>query len=189
MVSIVELWLPILLGAVLVFIASAVIWMATPLHKEDIKPAPEALEGPVGQLGLAPGTYMFPMPEGGNKDFKDPAFVARFDKGPWGVLTVWKGKPNFGLNLLRTFIVYLVIMIFVAYVAGRASTPGAPYMDVFQVAGAAAVLGFTFGGLPNDIFFGKPARFVVTGLIEAAIFATLTAGVFAGFWPGATPAP
>ena len=188
MVSIIELWLPILVGAVVVFVASSIIWMATPLHASDMKGAPEGLEKAVADLDMKHGTYLFPLPADGSKDYKDPAFLERFERGPWGVIVVGKGKPNFGLNLARTFIVYLVTLVFVAYVTGRAMAPGAAYMDVFQVAGAAAVLGFTFGGLPGDIFWGKPSRFVIAGLIEAAILATLAAGVFAGFWPSpATP--
>jgi len=187
MVSVIELWLPILLGAVVVFVASSILWMATPLHTPDMRPAPERLEKAVADLGMKQGTYIFPMPADGSKNFKDPAYVERFKNGPWGVITV-SGQPNFGLNLARTFGVYLVTLVFVAYVAGQALPPGAGYFDVFRVAGAAAVLGFTFGGLPGDIFFGKPTRFVITGIIEAAILATLAAGAFAGFWP-APPTP
>jgi len=184
MVSVLALWLPILVGAVIVFVASAIIWMATPLHTPDVKPAPEDLEKAVGELKMERGHYAFPMGSGGPKDMKDPAFVERFNRGPWGTITI-SGKPNFGLNLIRTFSVYVVILLFVAYLTGRALPPGAAYMEVFQIAGAAAVLGFTFGGLPNDIFFAKPTRFVITSMIEAAILATLAAGVFAGFWPAA----
>ena len=188
MVSVIELWLPILVGAVIVFFGSAIIWMATPLHTPDIKPAPEGLEKAVAELKMERGHYLFPMGGNGPKDMKDRAFMERFDRGPWGSITI-SGKPNFGLNLARTFAVYLVTLVFVAYVTGQALGPGAAYFDVFRVAGAAAVLGFTFGGLPNDVFFAKPTRFVISGIIEAAILATLAAGAFAGLWPEGAPIP
>ncbi len=39
-VPLVDLWLPILLSAVFVFVVSSVIHMATPMHKGDMRPLP-----------------------------------------------------------------------------------------------------------------------------------------------------
>ncbi|MDB4450682.1 hypothetical protein N9109_00995, partial [bacterium] len=40
-VTITELWLPILLAAVAVFVISSVIHVASPLHRNDYKPLPD----------------------------------------------------------------------------------------------------------------------------------------------------
>ena len=61
-VSITELWLPILLAAVAVFVISSVIHVASPLHKSDYKPLPdeERLLEAMREAGLERGGYAFP---------------------------------------------------------------------------------------------------------------------------------
>ncbi len=184
MVELAQLWLPVLVSAVAVFFASAVIWMALPYHKADIRPLPDekAFDDAIAGLDIKPGLYMFPNCQD-TKDMKSDAFKERFRSGPWGTITIMGKAPNFGMNLLRTFIVYLVVSVFVAYLTGLALPAGAEYMRVFRIAGAAAVLGHCMGSLANDFFLGKPARFIVTSFIDGVIFALIVAGVFAAMWP------
>ena len=57
-----ELWLPIVLAAVFVFIASSVIHMVLPIHKSDVKKMKnedQVLEA-MRANGVEPGNYMFP---------------------------------------------------------------------------------------------------------------------------------
>ncbi|MEO1513235.1 MAG: hypothetical protein AAFU70_14275 [Planctomycetota bacterium] len=119
---------------------------------------------------------------------KDEAFRARWEHGPWGTITVFPAASKFGKNLAFTALVFFVITLFVGYLTRQAVEPGAEYLRVFQIAGTAAVLGHVFGGLPYAIFFGKPARFVITDLIDAIIYAMITAGILAAMWPGAEAA-
>ena len=67
------LWLPILLSAVGVFLASSVIHMASPWHKSDYpKMANEAaVMDALRPPALAPGHYFFPRP-GGMGEVKSP---------------------------------------------------------------------------------------------------------------------
>ena len=61
MVTIGALWLPILLSAVAVWVASAIIWMVMPYHKSDFRKLPDedaALRALTPQ-GLVPGQYSF----------------------------------------------------------------------------------------------------------------------------------
>ncbi|MEM0983359.1 MAG: hypothetical protein AAGI17_05355 [Planctomycetota bacterium] len=189
--SVVDLWLPIIVSAVAVFFVSSILWMALPHHKGDVLSAPEDVEKKVGELGLKPGFYMFPLGmDGEAKDMKDPALQERMKNGPWGTLCVWPGAPVFARNLVLTFLVYLVVSAIVAYLASEAVPAGAPYATVFQVTGVAALLGYVFGGLPNGIFFGTPTRFVLTNMFDAIVFTLVTAGIFAAMWPeGAAALP
>ena len=63
MVPLTALWLPVLLSAVLVFIASSIIHMALGYHRSDYKPLPDedkllpVLRGASLQRGL----YVFPF--------------------------------------------------------------------------------------------------------------------------------
>ena len=116
-------------------------------------------------------------------EMKSDAFKQRYKDGPWGVLTILPQAPNFGLNLAKAFVVYLIITLMVAYLASLSVMAGAEYGHVFRVVGTAAILGHCMGGLVNDVFLGKPARFIVTSFVDAVVYALLTAGVMAAMWP------
>ena len=64
MVSIASLWLPILLSAVAVFIASSVIHMFLGYHAADYKkvPAEDEVMAALRKLDIPPGDYMVPCP-------------------------------------------------------------------------------------------------------------------------------
>ena len=60
MVTIGALWLPILLSAVFVFIASSVIWMILPHHKGDFQKLPDEEAARAALKNVAPGQYLIP---------------------------------------------------------------------------------------------------------------------------------
>jgi len=62
-ITLIDLWLPILLSAVIVFVASSIIWTATPLHRGDYTHLGEselAILDAIRSSGLAPGVYFLP---------------------------------------------------------------------------------------------------------------------------------
>lgn len=187
MTDLISLWLPILASAVGVFFASFVLWAATPWHKPDIRPVPNtaAADRMLEDLALPPGFYMVPCTHDA-KEMKSQAYQDRFTRGPWASITVLPGKPNMGRNMALSFITTLIVSLLIAYLAGSVLAPGTQYLRVFQVVGTAAVLAYTFGGIMNGIWFGKPAGWVIRDIIDALIYAMLTAGVFAWLWPAAT---
>ena len=185
--SISQLWLPILVSSVLVFIASSLAWMVLPHHKKDIKVLPDekAWMEHVAKTSLAPGMYMWPnaaTPE----EMKSEEFKARYEAGPWGTVTIGTGQPNFGRNLLFVFLVYAGISVLVAYVTGRAHGAGANFATILPVATAAAILGYCAGSIPGAIFMAKPARFVMTDFADALAYAVLTGIIFSALWPSAS---
>ena len=193
MVPLTDLILPILIATVCVFFASSIMWMLLPHHKADIKFLEDKESGyieAIKSLGIKPGLYMYPGCDHskGKSDERKNEIKERWDAGPWGMLTVYPGKPSFGMNLVKTFIIYLVISIFVAYITGIGTRPGAQYMEVFRVAGTTAILGYCMGSLCGDVFMGKPTRFMVTSFIDGVIYALITAGVMASMWPAAQSA-
>lgn len=183
-VTLVDLWLPIVVSAVLVFFASALIWMVLPHHKADIKPLPDeqAWASRINELNLAPGVYMWPNC-GHGKDMKSEEFKQRFNAGPWGSMTVVGNKPNFARNLVLVFVLYVVTSVFVAYLASNALDASAHYLGVFRIAGTAAIMAYCFGSLGTAIFFSKPLRFVITDFADGVVYGLLTAGVFGWLWP------
>lgn len=57
MVPLLELWLPILLSAVFVFVASSILHMVLPFHRSDYQPLPEEAKLTEGMrgIGVRPG--------------------------------------------------------------------------------------------------------------------------------------
>ena len=185
-----HLWLPILLSAVALHFASFVLWAASPWHNADVKQLPDqaAFDAAFNPLGLKPGFYMSPCTHD-PKEMKAPAFVERYNAGPWTGVTVFTGKPNMGRNLGLTFLVFLVASALIALLASLVLVPGAPFVAVFRFVAIAGVLAYTFGGMTNGILFGKPLGWTLRDIVDALIYACITAALFAWLWPGApTPA-
>lgn len=187
--SIGQLWLPILVSSVVVFIASSMAWMVLPHHKKDIKVLPDekAWTEHLAETNLAPGLYMWPG-AATSEVMNSEEFKARYASGPWGSITIGPAQPNFGVNLLFVFLVYATISALVAFVTGKTHAAGAGFATVLPVATAAAILGYCVGALPGAIFFAKPARFVITDFADALVYAVLTGIIFSALWPAASKA-
>ena len=73
MVGILALWLPILLSAVIVFVVSSIIHMASPWHKNDYPRVPneDQLRSALRPLAIPPGDYMVPRPAS-REDLRSP---------------------------------------------------------------------------------------------------------------------
>ncbi len=189
-VPLIELWMPILVSSVLVFIASFIAWAVSPHHKGDFKPLPNE-DGFLESLrtnSTPAGMYMFPWCADA-KNMKDPAFKQKWEAGPHGTLNIRPAVPNMGKNLVLTFLFYLIVGVFVAYLTSVACPPGTAYLKVFQVSGCATVMAYVLAIYPHAIWMGRPWRAVVLETIDGMVFGVLTAGVFGWLWPdGNVPA-
>ena len=185
MVLIHELWLPILVSTVLVFIASNIVWMVLPHHKSDATRLPDeaAALDVLGKQGLKPGLYRFPWANS-MAEMKDPAFVEKQNKGPVALLTVIPNGPfNMGRSL-GLWTGYLVVVgACVAYLTGRVLGPGAPYLEVFRVAGTVAFLTYSGAQLPAAIWWGKPLGVAFKEILDGLLYGLVTAGAFGWLWP------
>lgn len=184
MVPLTALWLPILLSAVIVFIASSIMHMVLPYHRSDYRQLPDedkvlvALRG----VGLKRGLYIFPYCT--HKEMKSPAIAEKQKQGPVGMLTVFPSGPvNMPKFLGMWFAYCLIVGFFVAYLAGRTVTPGAYYPAVFRVVGTAAFLAYSLGHLTNGIWAGQPWSVTFKHVFDGLVFSLLTAGTFGWLWP------
>src|SRR5437588_1869735 len=144
MVPLADLWLPLLLSAVFVFIVSSIIHMALPYHKSDYRRLSEedrVLES-LRTAGVTPGpVYFFPFHT--MKDMKTAEVQEKFKRGPVGLLQIRpSGAPQMGKFLGQWFVYCVLISLIVAYLTGRTRGPGVEYLEVFRVAGTAAFLGY-----------------------------------------------
>ena len=100
-----ELWLPIVLAAVLVFVASSILHMLLPIHRGNygkLAGEDQVLET-MRDAGVTPGLYMFPCAES-MKETTTPEMIEKFKRGPVGHLTVLpSGPPAMGKNLVQWF--------------------------------------------------------------------------------------
>ena len=180
-----ELWLAILLSAVFVFIVSSVIHMVIPFHKGDYKKMKneDAVLESMRANGVEPGQYMFPC-AGSMKAMGTPEMKAKLEKGPVGWFTVLPpGGYNMGKSLAGWFVYSLIVGVLVAYVGWHALGPDAAYLAVFQITGAAAVLGYAIGVFNDSIWKGAPWSTTGKFIIDGVIYALVTAGTFGWLWP------
>jgi hypothetical protein len=178
------LWAPIVLSAVVVFVASSIMHTVLPYHRSDVHPLPdeENVMAALRAAGLKRGLYVFPfcLP----KNMKTPGAVEKYKQGPVGMMTIFPSGPPAMAKFLALWFAYcLIISSAVAFLAGSAVRGGAPYRAVFHVVAIAAFLAYGLANLANGIWRGQPWSVVTKEVIDGLIYALLTAGTFGWLWP------
>src|SRR5262245_16007129 len=159
-VTFASLWLPILLAAVAVWFWAFLSWAVLPLHKRDFGKLPneDGFLNSMKSMGIPQGAYGFPYCSD-NKERNNPEFVAKWKSGPAGMLNVWNPNASMGMNMVLSFLVYLIVSAMIAYLAASAGMPrGAGFSRALQVIGTAGVLAYTFAALPQMIWFQANAN-------------------------------
>lgn len=187
MVTLTSLVLPILISAVVVFIASSIIHMVLTYHRSDVRKLPNQQEDEVlealRRLNLSPGDYAVPHP-GSPDQMKDAAFVAKAKRGPLVFMTVAPGAvPSMSTNLVQWFACIVIVTVFAAYIASRAASPGADYLTVFRFIGTPAFMGYSLASLHESIWYMRSWVRTFKSMFDGLVYALLTAGVFGWLWP------
>jgi hypothetical protein len=185
MPSLLSLWLPIVLAAVIVFIASSIIHMAPLWHTSDYPKMPreEEIRSALQPFAVPPGDYFIPRPAG-RQEMRTPEFKDKMVKGPVAVLTVMPNGPiAMSRNLIQWFVFLLVVGIFVALVTAHTLPIGTPYPRVFEVAGTVAFMGYGLALCELSIWYRRAWTLTLKSLLDAVIYGALTAGTFGWLWP------
>ena len=184
MVSIMSLWLPIVVSAVFVFVASSILHMVFKYHNSDFKGLSnedEVMET-LGKGNVEPGMYFLPY-AGSTEAMKDKAYMDKRDKGPVAFITVASsGDQGMGKSLLQWFLYSLLISLFAAYIASRALGPDAYYLEVFRFVGAASFMGYSLALLQNSIWYKHSWSATLKSMFDGLIYALITAGTFGWLW-------
>lgn len=186
MVSLASLWLPILLSAVLVFVASSLIHMLLGYHRNDYGPLPneDQVMAALRDSGVVGGEFVVPHAEDAETR-KDPKWVEKAMAGPVAYVTVVRDwTPGMGKYLALWFVYAVVVAVFAAYLTGRAVGPGAEYLEVFRFAGTTTFIAYAVGLWQQSIWYSKPWSTTLKNTLDGLIYALLTAGVFGWLWPG-----
>ena len=185
MTSLAAIWLPILLSAVFVFIASSIIHMAPLWHRGDYPAPPNqiAVADALRPLAIPPGEYLVPRPSN-MKEYKTPEFAERINRGPVLMMTVMPNRmTNMGKSMALWFVYCVVVSFFAAYIASRALGAGANYLSVFRFIGATAFIGYVLALWQMPIWFWRSWSLTIKSTVDGLIYALLTAGTFGWLWP------
>jgi hypothetical protein len=176
--GIIELWLPIIVSAVVCWIASAIIWTALKYHNKDYRKTGDEEAVRAALKGNAPGFYLLPycIDPG---DLKDPEVKKKYDDGPLAYITMLPdGVPAMGGKLLAMILYFVIVGVLCAYFVTFAVAPDADYLAVFRVTATVAFIANSFAVLPETIWFGRPWSITIKNFVDALIYGLLTGGVF-----------
>jgi hypothetical protein len=178
-----HLWLPILISAGVVWVASAVIWMAMPHHKDDFDTLPNETEfiNTIKGWGIPPGNYGFPNFRDCKRD--DPEMKKKLEEGPLGILNVWPPQKGMGMNMMLSFLVYLIVSLLIGYLGWEALGPAKTFAKVFQIIGTAGVLSYSFAFIPSGIWFCQKRKALMMNVLDGIVLGLLTGLIFASLWP------
>ena len=126
MVTIPSLWLPILLSAVLVFVASSLIHMVVKWHKSEYGTLPneDEVRAAIRKSSPVPGKYVMPFCKDG-KEMAAPEMQKKFADGPNVVMYVREnGAVQLGPFLGKWFAYTLVVSLLAGYLARATIPPG-----------------------------------------------------------------
>ena len=183
MVTLMSLLLPILLSAILVFIASSIIHMFLGYHANDYRAVPNEDAVRAALRDIPPGDFAIPH-AGSMEAMKSAEFTEKMKAGPIVMMTVSPGQtPAMGKELTLWFVYCVVVSIFAAYIAGRALGPAALYLDVFRFTGTVAFAGYALAQWQSTIWYRRSAMTSLKNTFDGLVYALLTAGVFGWLWP------
>lgn len=184
MIFLTQLWIPILASAVLVFIASTLIHMLFKWHNSDYRKLDneDAVRATVRAGNVTPGQYVFPHCVE-MKDRQSSDFMKKFVEGPVGSVTIMKnGPPKMGVTLALWFALILAVAVVAAYVAANSLPAGASFGQVARLVGAIVFLAYAVGSVTNGVWMGRQWSAVAKDVLDAAIYAAITASVFGWLW-------
>ncbi|RPI04958.1 MAG: hypothetical protein EHM64_08160 [Ignavibacteriae bacterium] len=185
MTSLIALWLPVLLSAVIVFIVSSFIHMISPWHKSDYPKTPKESEimDALRPLNITPGDYMVPRPSS-REDMRSPEFTEKIKKGPVLMLTVFPGgQTSMVTNLVLWFFYSVAVGFFAAYVAARTLPLGADSVQVFRLTGVSSFMGYSAALWQMSIWYRRAWSLTFKATVDGFIYALATAIVFVWLWP------
>lgn len=180
MVELVDLWLPILLSSVGIYVFSSLAWMVLPHHRPDfqkLEKEDEVMDFVRG-LGVTEGNFMFPYC-GNPKEMNSEEFNKKWETGPRGHLCVFP-DCSMGGNMAKTYAVWLLSVFSIAYLATMGITDQAAPLLVFRFFATASLLTYFVAVVPGSIWY----RSRIKGhLIDAIACSLIVGAIFAWQWP------
>ena len=186
MVSLEHLWLPIVVAAVSVFVASSIVHMLLKWHNADYHGLAneEAVRAAIRGGNAAPGQYIVPYCKE-QKEMASEAMQQKFREGPVGFLVLRpNGAWSMGPLLGKWFALNVLVAIVSGYIAAHAIVvPDPGKLSIARYVSAVTFMAYGVGAISGWIWWAKPTRSAALELLDAAIYASVTAAAFAWLWP------
>jgi hypothetical protein len=179
------LWLPAVVSAVIVFVVSSAIHMASPWHKSDFPRLAneDAVRDALRPLDIPPGDYMMPRPHS-RQDLRSAEFAEKMRQGPILVMTVMPNGPtSMGRSLIQWFLYLIVVGLVAGHVAGATLPAGAPAEHVFHAVAITAFAAYALALWQLSIWYRRAWSITIKATIDSLIYAAITGAVFAWLWP------
>ncbi|GAA6139117.1 hypothetical protein NBRC116583_28640 [Arenicella sp. 4NH20-0111] len=185
MVSVTSLWLPILLAGVMCWFASALIHMLIKYHNSDYSELDNEQEVMQALGSRSPKPALYTVPYCADmKDMGSESMQKKFSDGPVAMISILpSGLPAMGKLLSQQVVFFLIGSVMIGVLASMSLVADADYMSVFKLVFLASFLTYGWAQVPYSIWMGQPWSNCVRYLIDALIYAGVTAGVFAWLWP------
>jgi len=184
-VGILELWLPILLSTLACFFGGAILYMVSPLHKNDWVGVSDedGVMAALRKAGVQAGHYMFPWCAD-SKTRTSPEYLKKWADGPTGIMVVRpRGPTNMGPMLLQMLLYHLLVSSLLACLAAGVFGSGTAYIVIFKFVALIGVMTYGLGLVPMSIWYGFQWGFTFRGFLDGMIHGLLTAGIFGWLWP------
>lgn len=183
-----DLWLPILLSAVFVFIASSILHMFIPIHKNDCKALPneDAALDAIRASNPAPGEYMFPHCAD-MKEMASEEMTAKYARGPVGFMIISPtGTPSMGKPLTQWFLLCIATSLLCGLLGSMTMMAGAEFGTVMKFMTIASFGMYGMSSVTNSIWKCVPWNTTMKFLFDGLVYALVTGASFAWLWPDLT---
>lgn len=177
--------LPLVVAAVLVFVASSLIHMVIKWHNSEYLRLgnEDEVRDAIRKASPAPGQYVIPYCAG-MKDAGSPEMQRKFSEGPVGMLVLRpNGMPKIGVNLSQWFALNLLVAAIAAHIAATTLGAGADAHRVFHTTALITFIAYAGGSITDAVWKGYPWKAVVKDLLDALIFGAVSGAAFAWLWP------
>jgi hypothetical protein len=185
MVPLTSLWLPVLVSAVFVFLASSIIHMALPYHRSDYGrvPSEDDVMAALRTFAIPPDDYHLPF-AGSPAEMKTPEYKKKMAAGPLVLMTVL-GQDGYamGRRLTQWFLYTLVVSGLSGLVAGHAAGPFAPHRRVFHFVAIVAFAAYALALPQSSIWYSLKWTTTAKSMFDGLVYAAITAATFVWLWP------
>ncbi|MEZ5465468.1 MAG: hypothetical protein R3F22_09665 [Lysobacteraceae bacterium] len=183
--AIAQLWLPVLLAAIGVFVASSLIHMLLKWHNSGYRKLEneDAVRAAINAGTYSPGLYVLPYCAD-MKDMQGEAMQAKLREGPVAFLTVRPSGPvSMGKPLLQWFLLNIVVAAVGGMLAWQYVGPGGNGHAAGHLVGVLALGVYALGGFQEGIWMGRRWSSVLLHALDGVIYAIIVALVFMWLWP------
>ena len=179
-----QLWMPILLTAVLIFIASSLIHMLFKWHNTDYNKLANEDEVRAALRVTSPAPAQYVLPHCTDmKEMQGEAMLKKFNEGPVAYVTIRaSGPPTMGKALGLWFAYSVLIASIAGCLALSAYAGKSNAQAAGQLVGAVSFLTYVGGSVQMGIWMGKPWVSVGKDALDGAIYALISGLTFALLW-------